>query len=633
MDLLLASLKKYPEFEAHHLELIHSLLHHSSIQIEEQALKSFFSKIENLNLPSEYYLVAILYLLFPDSTSDEPIIDSFAKLDSVVSKYQKLRQLLHLSFSLKNKEQIELSLKMILAIAKDWQLVSVLLAIRLQKMENIESMQESARPSFAQETLILFAPLADRLGIFGIKSELEDLSLRHIDSAMYYQMKKIVAKKRGERAKIVEQISTEIHTLMNEANIAHQVQGRYKRFYSIYQKLKKVNYDENRIQDLIAFRILTEKKSDCYTALSYIHERWEPKEGRYKDYITNPKPNGYQSLHTTVYTEDREIIEIQIRTYDMHKTAEYGIAAHWMYKETEPMSKKQNQTVHDLFKHVKNSPNQEDENFPILFNSIYVRTPKNDIIELPKEATPIDFAYSIHTQVGNQITGAKVNGKIIKLESPLNNGETIELLLSPKQKPRKEWLDFAKSAKVRNKIKRELNVVEREEKKKFGWEQLEKEFRKHELNLKRLSKEGKLEQKCLQMKQQSLDHVLLALGNETLKPQELIRWFIPFSAENHSSPKLQSQNFSEKTHRLHTISPSKVIVDGVSDVPTKLAKCCSPQFGEPITGYITDGAVTVHHQSCTQLLLQNTTKRVKVAWNMGHEEISTPDALKTSSSI
>ena len=366
--------------------------------------------------------------------------------------------------------------------------------------------------------------MAGRLGIFWIKSELEDCAFRNLEYDNYQILKKKIARKRSERSDSVERISNNIQKMLKKAGIPHEVQGRYKRFYSIFQKLDRVNNDFERIRDLIAFRVLVKNVDQCYTALSFIHEKWTPVKNRFKDYISNPKPNGYQSLHTTVMEINDEPlskprpIEIQIRTHEMHHMAEFGLAAHWLYKEK--MNKydgKKVDQIQESFLEKINSDGKGKLN-PILdfySDKIYVITPASEIIELPQFASPLDYAYAIHTEVGNRTIAAKANGIITSLDSSLKSGEEVEIITSSRQEPRKEWLEFVKTRHARNKIKHALHEKEREISKKEGMEMLEKEFRANGLNLNRLIRDGQLERESRLKKNQEFEHILFCTVSYT----------------------------------------------------------------------------------------------------------------------
>ena len=466
------------------------------------AAEALLKKLKQISLRPPTLQAALLFLQYqkaddlPKEFEKKAAAESGGPFAETVSLFHRMLKVHQFPVRPKNSEQAELTLRMLLTVLGDLQLLTVFLVLQLHHLEQINSLSSEEADAIAWSALYVHAPLAGRLGIFWIKAELEDRAFRYLEYENYQSLKKKIARKRSDRSESVENISENIQLILKQAGIRHEIQGRYKRFYSIFQKLEKVNNDFERIQDLIAFRVLVDEIDDCYAALSFIHENWTPVKNRFKDYIANPKPNGYQSLHTTVIDAGNESkrnprpIEIQIRTRKMHRIAEYGVAAHWLYKEKRHQSKdkKAEQIEESLVE--KSKADREGETIPLidLFSeNIYVMTPAREIRELPQAATPVDFAYAIHTEVGNRTTGAKTNGSITRLDSSLHSGDTVEILTSPRQEPRKEWLDFVKTRHARNKIKHALHERGREIRRKEGLEMLEREFRNHNLNLNALT--------------------------------------------------------------------------------------------------------------------------------------------------
>ena len=418
--------------------------------------------------------------------------------------------------------------------------------------------------------------------------------------------------------------------MLNQAGISHEVQGRYKRFYSIFQKLDRVDNDFERIKDLIAFRVLVKNVDECYAALSFIHENWTPVKNRFKDYISNPKPNGYQSLHTTVMGINDEPsskprpIEIQIRTHEMHHMAEYGVAAHWLYKEKRNKydEKKADQIKESLLEKINSDG--EGKLSPVVnlySDKIYVITPAREIIELPQSASPLDFAYAIHTEVGNRTIAAKANGIITSLDSSLNSGDEVEILTSSRQEPRKEWLAFVKTRHARNKIKHALHEKNREIRKKEGMEMLEREFRAHSLNLNRLIRDGRMEKESRLKKNQEFEHILFCIGEGSIHSEEIRRWFADdISTEQTSFNQVtesatESEAVTTKEKSAAAASRSLIIVDGMDNVSTRIAKCCSPVKKQPILGYLTkERVITIHKQDCSFMKKLTPERKVKVIW-------------------
>ena len=519
--------------------------------------------------------------------------------------FLRLRQIDGLSFKMESEKHLIRARDLIYAMCGNFSLMMALLLIRLHRIQQFEDLPESHRDLVAKQSLPVYAPLANRLGIFWIKAELEDHAFQILEPDQYYQLKKLVAKKRNERSALVESMSRQIRQTLRKAGLNHQVYGRYKRFYSIHEKLQKVNHEFERIQDLIALRILLDDVADCYAALSYIHERWSHSEDRFKDYITQPKPNGYQSLHTTVTTSEGDDVEIQIRTHEMHAVAEFGIAAHWLYKETHRRSA------------VKADLNKSFKKLDQTLQCVYPMTPQGDILELPIGASPVDFAYHIHTDIGNQIAGVKINNTISKIDSQLQNGDCVEILTSPRQHPTKEWLNFVKTHKARKKIRQFVNLQKREEFRRDAWNILEKDFRQAGLNLNRMVRENRLENECQQRKSQSFEHVLNCIGQGSMRSQEILQWFFEapneFAATSTIQPKNKKTSLSIKTHFI----PGKfhVCVEGLEEAVTSLAGCCKPVPGDDIIGYISKNRmIKIHKKNCVSASHLENEQLLAVNW-------------------
>ena len=519
--------------------------------------------------------------------------------------FLRLRQIDGLSFKMESEKHLIRARDLIYAMCGNFSLMMALLLIRLHRIQQFEDLPASHRELVAKQSLHVYAPLANRLGIFWIKAELEDHAFQILEPDQYYQLKKLVAKKRNERSALVESMSRQIRQTLRKAGLNHQVYGRYKRFYSIHEKLQKVDHQFERIRDLIALRILLDDVADCYAALSYIHERWSHNENRFKDYITQPKLNGYQSLHTTVTTSEGDDVEIQIRTHEMHAVAEFGIAAHWLYKETHRRSA------------VKADLNKSFKKLDQTLQCVYPMTPQGDILELPIGASPVDFAYHIHTDIGNQIAGVKINNNISKIDSQLENGDCVEILTSPRQHPTKEWLNFVKTHKARNKIRQFVNLQKREEFRRDAWNILEKDFRQAGLNLNRMVRENRLENECQQRKSQSFEHVLNCIGQGSLRSQEILQWFVDAPNEFAATPTIQPKNkktsLSIKTHFI----PGKfhVCVEGLEEAVTSLAGCCKPVPGDDIIGYISKNRmIKIHKKNCVSASHLENDQLLAVNW-------------------
>ena len=604
-------------------------------QSDPDEANAFLKKLKLFSLSSPSILAVFLFMLFqkvddlPDDIAQINQEGSVSDLTEAIQLFHRLLKVNKFPFRPKNKSQAELTIRMLLTVLGNVQLLTVYLVLQLQKLEQMNSLSQKDQESKAWTALHIHAPLAGRLGIFWIKAELEDHAFRYLEYESYQNLKKKIARKRSERSDSVEKISKKIQLMLNKAGITHEVQGRYKRFYSIFQKLDRVENDFERIQDLIAFRILVQKIDECYAALSFIHENWAPVKNRFKDYIANPKPNGYQSLHTTVVENKEEPsgnlrpVEIQIRTHEMHRMAEYGVAAHWLYKEKRHKTKIMEAEQLEESLTEKINEDRDVNTIPVInlfSDKIYVITPAEEIIELPKLASPLDFAYSIHTEVGNRTIGAKANGSIISLDGALNSGDNVEILTSPRQEPRKEWLDYIKTRHARNKIKHALHEKNRDLRKKEGMEMLEKEFRSHSLNLNRLIREGRMEKESRQQNNQEFEHILFCIGEGSIRCDEIRRWFVEDSDTEHLSGNQESELLSEqdstgKNKSVEAETRSLVIVDGMDNVLTRIARCCTPVRSQPILGYLTkERVITVHKEECSFLQKLSPERKVKVSW-------------------
>ena len=604
-------------------------------QSDPDEANAFLKKLKLFSLSSPSILAVFLFMLFqkeddlPDDIAQINQEGSVSDLTEAIQLFHRLLKVNKFPFRPKNKSQAELTIRMLLTVLGNVQLLTVYLVLQLQKLEQMNSLSQKDQESKAWTALHIHAPLAGRLGIFWIKAELEDHAFRYLEYESYQNLKKKIARKRSERSDSVEKISKKIQLMLNKAGITHEVQGRYKRFYSIFQKLDRVENDFERIQDLIAFRILVQKIDECYAALSFIHENWAPVKNRFKDYIANPKPNGYQSLHTTVVENKEEPsgnlrpVEIQIRTHEMHRMAEYGVAAHWLYKEKRHKTKIMEAEQLEESLTEKINEDRDVNTIPVInlfSDKIYVITPAEEIIELPKLASPLDFAYSIHTEVGNRTIGAKANGSIISLDGALNSGDNVEILTSPRQEPRKEWLDYIKTRHARNKIKHALHEKNRDLRKKEGMELLEKEFRSHSLNLNRLIREGRMEKESRQQNNQEFEHILFCIGEGSIRCDEIRRWFVEDSDTEHLSGNQESELLSEqdstgKNKSVEAETRSLVIVDGMDNVLTRIARCCTPVRSQPILGYLTkERVITVHKEECSFLQKLSPERKVKVSW-------------------
>ncbi len=539
-----------------------------------------------------------------------------ARIVSGVTKLSKL------TFPSSKARQAESIRKMLLAMADDIRVILIKLADRLHNMRTLQFHKtEQKRIQIAQETIDIYAPLSARLGIYWIKKELEDISFKYLLSEEYENIRNLVSKDQEEREKYVETVKNYIKKEMEKTNIKCEVLGRIKAYYSIYQKMITQNLTFEEVYDIIAFRIILDSIPQCYETLGLIHSLWKPIDRKFKDYIGRPKPNMYQSLHTTVIGPFGERMEVQIRTREMDWVAKSGIAAHWSYKEgkraDENISKKL-AWLQDIIENQENfrDPGEFLENVRIdLFSDeVYIFTPQGEIKSLPKGATPVDFAYLIHTEVGNQCIGAKVNGSMVPLQYELKTGDVTEIITSKKAHPSKDWLKFVKTVKARTKIRHWIKVQEKDRSLTLGREMCEKAFRKYRLNFNTLLKSDEMMRVVEDFGFKTADDLIANVGYGKITPLQVIRKFEP-------KPELeetQKSILNKLIGRVRTKKKPKggVIVQGVDDILIKFGKCCQPVPGDPIIGYITQGyGVTIHRTSCVNALRMSPERQIDVEWN------------------
>ncbi|MBU4099757.1 MAG: bifunctional (p)ppGpp synthetase/guanosine-3',5'-bis(diphosphate) 3'-pyrophosphohydrolase [Proteobacteria bacterium] len=516
--------------------------------------------------------------------------------------------------------QAESIRKMILAMADDIRVILIKLADRLHNMRTLQFHKENKRKQIARETLDIYAPLAARLGIYWIKNELEDISFKYLYPEECSNIERLISKDREESDKYIETVKNLIKKKMDEDNLKCEILGRYKNIFSTYQKMVNQNLTFEEVYDIIAFRIILDTVSDCYKALGFIHSIWKPVPKKIKDYIASPKPNMYQALHTTVIGPFGERIEIQIRTWEMDKVAKAGIAAHWSYKE----GKQVDESISKKFAWIQNlvenqasfmNPDEFLENVRIdLFpDEIYVFTPHGEIKSLSRGATPVDFAYQIHTEVGNQCTGAKVNGRIVPLKYELQTGNIVEIITAKNHHPSKDWLNFVKTVKARSRIRQWIKTQEKDRSITLGREMCEKAFRKYRLNFNELLKSEDMDRVVEHFGFKTADDLITSVGYGKITPLQIIRKIVPKpeTEEDHESI------FNKIISRVRKKKPKAgVIVQGVDDILIRFGKCCQPVPGDAITGYITIGhGVTVHRTSCLNALKVNPERQIDVEWN------------------
>ncbi|CAN2040528.1 GTP pyrophosphokinase [Candidatus Magnetomoraceae bacterium gMMP-15] len=512
--------------------------------------------------------------------------------------------------------------KMILAMADDLRVIFIKLADRLNDMQSLHFYDKDQQTIIAQETLDIYAPIASRLGIYSVKKELEDLSFKYIFSDEYATIKKLIKKGSRERDKYLKKVKNLIKAKMDQANLKCKVTGRHKHFFSIYQKMFKQHLAFEEIYDIIAFRIIFSTIPECYEALGIIHSMWKPIPKKIKDYIAVPKPNMYQSLHTTVIGPYGERIEIQIRTWKMDKIAKSGIAAHWGYKEGKSIDKKTSQTFAWIHKMVENhkicqNSNEFLENVKIdLFpDEVYVFTPEGEVKSLPMGATPVDFAYAIHSDVGHQCVGAKINGRMRPLKIQIKTGDRLEIITAKNHHPSKDWLNFVKTAKARSKIRQWIKSEEKDRSLALGREICEKTFRKHKLNFNKMIKAEKADKALKEFKYKTIDDLVAAVGYGKITPIQLMRCIGPSpDKESTAKKEIHCIPFKKKLR-------SGIRVKGLDDILIRFGNCCNPLPGDNIVGYITRGyGVTVHRANCVNALKISPERQIEVTWNINDKE-------------
>jgi len=538
------------------------------------------------------------------------------EVTDIINGVTKLSQI---SFDKKIDQQAEYIRKMMLAMAKDIRVILVKLADRVHNMRTLGFMKPESQKRVAQETLEIFAPLAGRLGMGHIKAELEDLAFFYLEPEIYHRIQDGLARKRGERERYIKEVTKIINDNLAAHHLTGEVKGRPKHYYGIYRKMQAQQISLEQVYDLIAFRIILSTIPECYETLGIIHALWRPVPNRFKDYIAMPKANKYQSLHTTVIGPYGERMEIQIRTKEMDEIAEKGIAAHWAYKERRQVQDDDNllfSWLRQIIEWQKDLPNPQDfldtvrvELYPEV---VFVFTPKGDVKELPRGSTPVDFAYAIHSEVGHRCTGARVNGRMVPLKYELQHGDNVEIITSPTHTPSRDWLQFVRTARARNRIKQFLKTVERERSIALGKEILEREFRKAGLNLGKLLKsEEELQKAARDLSYVRIDDLLAGVGFGKISANQIISKLIP---KEEPPPTVETP--SKVITKATATDRGGILVKGLDDILISLARCCNPIPGDDITGYITRGkGVTIHRSACPILARTESLRHVPAAWD------------------
>lgn len=541
------------------------------------------------------------------------------------------------NFTSKEDQQAESFRKMLVAMSRDIRVLVVKLADRLDNMRTLEHMKPEAQERIATETIDIYAPLAGRLGINWLKSELEDISFSYLEPEAYADLLKQTKKVARDREKYIEDVTRRIEKMLIERGFSIDVKGRVKHLYSLHRKMRQSNCEFEQIYDYVAFRVILESVSDCYAALGVVHSQWTPIPGRFKDYIAIPKPNNYQSLHTTVIGPGQKRIEVQFRTREMDKTAEQGIAAHWNYKEQgstglDPKEAARFKWLRQLveFQQDMTDPAEfiDSVKTDLFADEVYVFTPKGDVKVFPRGATPVDFAYAVHSDVGDHCVGARVNNAIVPLRYKLHNGDVIDIMTSPSQQPSKDWLEFLATPRAKAKVRTYVRGEERKRSIKFGRDLLEREMHKRDMSFNRYQKSGELEALVKKVPNVgTTDELFAQIGYGKLSLGDVMKEVLPNNASK-PPPELREGLF-EKTVRKVTGKDNDggIRVADLDHVLVRYASCCNPVPGDTITGWITRGrGVTIHRRECRKAMELDPERRINVNWS--GEKIDRPVSLR-----
>ena len=575
--------------------------------------------------------VGLLHDVVEDTlTRIEKIREYFG--DDIGHVVDGLTKISKIHFSSQEEQQAENFRKLLLAMVDDVRVIMVKLADRLHNMRTLQYLSPEKREAIAQETLDIYAPIAHRLGMAKVRGELEDLSFSYLDPPAYQKLVGQVEEKKANSAQFIAEVTDVMLQRIQEQGIQVQIESRIKRIYSLHQKMMRQQITPDQVYDFIAIRILVDSVRDCYTILGLVNNLWNPVPGRIKDLIAMPRPNMYQSLHTSLVGPSGQPFEIQIRTHEMNRVAEEGIAAHWKYKEgrlEEEGDEKRFLWLRQLLdmQQEVDDPHQFLSNLKIdLFpEEVYVFTPKGEVVTLPRGVTPVDFAYYIHSEVGNRCVGSKVNGRIVPLKYELRNGEIVEILTSSEERPSRDWMNFVKTSRARNSIRRWLNQRQKERAIEIGQKMLEKEARKCKLNLKKYKTE--LNSIASEYKAAKLEDLFASIGYGKIGSKQVLKRLDPGSV---AKDETKDSALSTVVQKVFGSSDAAIQVKGYDDLLVFRAKCCNPIQGEQIIGYITVGrGISVHSAKCRNVesLLVNPERRIAVEWSDGVGEVMYPVRL------
>ncbi|MBI4365954.1 MAG: bifunctional (p)ppGpp synthetase/guanosine-3',5'-bis(diphosphate) 3'-pyrophosphohydrolase [Deltaproteobacteria bacterium] len=563
----------------------------------------------------------------------DTVEDTVATLDEIEQQFgPEVRRLVDgvtklgkIRFRTSEEKQAENFRKMIMAMAQDIRVILIKLADRLHNMRTLDYLPEGKRVEIAQETLDIYAPIANRLGIQQIKVELEDLAFRHLKPEIYQVIAEQVEKQRGQREKFMQEVRGIVEKKMAESGIPCEISGRHKHLYSIHRKMEGQSIPFHEVHDLVAFRLIVDTLSQCYEALGVLHSLWRPVPGRFKDYIAMPKQNNYQSLHTTVVGPRGERCEFQIRTRAMHEVAEKGIAAHWKYKERgitiEDKDEMKFKWVRQLLQWQRelNEPAEflDTIKLDLFADDIYVFTPHGDVRELPRGSTPVDFAYDVHTDIGHTCVGARVNGKIVPLKYQLRSGDTIEILTSKNGHPNKDWLQFVRTSRAKAKIRQVLRQEERDQAEQIGRELFEKTCGQFGLTANKIGKGDGMARYLQANGMKDLTSLHIALGYGKMTPEDVLEGIVPKEQLVAQAPPKESA-ITRIVQKITKRGRTPVRISGISDVLVSFGKCCNPVPGDHIVGFVTRGrGVSIHVSDCPKILASDPARCVAVDWDTG----------------
>jgi GTP diphosphokinase / guanosine-3',5'-bis(diphosphate) 3'-diphosphatase len=568
-------------------------------------------------------VVGLLHDVVEDTlTTKEHIAEVFgSEVAEVVDGVTKISKF---TFHSREEEQAETFRKMILAMVSDLRVILVKLADRLHNMRTLEYLPEEKRREIAQETLDIYAPIANRLGIGFIKGELEDLAFMHLEPDEYRRIARAVESRMKGSHEQIEKIRSRLESRLSEEHIPAEVRGRVKRYHSISSKMKRQDVEVAQLYDILAFRIVTRDVKDCYASLGLVHQMWRPVPGRIKDYVAMPKPNLYQALHTTVLSENGQPFEVQIRTREMDLVAERGIAAHWKYKEGRLDSHsddRQFQWLRELVDAQRevSDPRQFLNSLKIdLYpDEVYTFTPKGEVFAFPRGATPIDFAYRVHSDVGDHCVGARVNGKLVPLRADLASGDIVEILTSPAAQPHRDWLSFVVTTRAKNKIRHFIHTQEKVRSVELGRRLLDRELKKFKKSVKKMERDGSLAAILPELGMSRVEDLYASVGYGKTASRTVLTKFVSEEDLAREEPSRAGRSVSSVVRRILPFGSNAIVVVGQNDLLAMLAKCCNPVPGERIVGYITRGrGVSVHSESCPNVrnLLYDPERQIEVAW-------------------